>query len=403
MGFVVNNQEASRAPARSASPRICMPTWRNFTRKVFQSSLYEAQDVLVEIDDVDLIRLDMSLAAWFKESWLRLPLHHVSSKLIYANLELKKVKKVQLSRDYDVFIAVCSTYWDLFYINAIERWRDHCKTSLCWIDEMWAASIPSKYWLHALSQFDHVFIGYRGTVSALSQAVNRHCYWLPGGIDALRFSPFPNAPTRVVDVYSIGRRYEGIHRELLKGVERSELFYVHDTFAAANSEAYNYQQHRNLFANIAKRSRYFVVAAAKMNALEETRGQVETGYRYFEGAASGTVMLGQAPDCEAYRELFGWPEVVIKIQPDGSDIMAVLSDLDSDPKRTAAISTRNAKESLLHHDWVYRWKEMFRVAGIQASARMAAREQRLRDMADLAARAEDNTRDAAGSATTWHR
>jgi hypothetical protein len=360
-----------------------MPTWRNFTRKVFQCSLYEAQDVLVEIDDVDLISLDMSLAAWCKESWLRFPVHHVSSKLIFANLGLKQVQKVQLSKDYDVFIVVCSTFWDLLYINAIERWKDHCKISVCWIDEMWVASMPSRHWLHALSQFDHVFIGCRGTVSALSQAANRHCHWLPGGIDALRFSSFPDPPARVIDVYSIGRKHEGIHRELLKEMERGKLFYMHDTFAVANSDAINYRQHRNLFANIAKRSQYFVVSSAKMNALEETGGQVETGYRYYEGAAAGTVMIGQAPDCEAYRELFGWPEVVIKIQPDGSDIVDVLSELGSNPDRTVAISRRNIKEALLHHDWVYRWKEMFRVAGIEPSPRMAEREQRLRDLADF--------------------
>jgi hypothetical protein len=410
MGFVEKNDwspEATKVSALSASPRICMPTWRNFAREAFRCSRYEAQDVLVEIDDVDLICLDMNLAAWFKESWLRFPLYHnVSSKKIFANLGLKRVKKIQLNRDYDVFVAVCTTFWDLFYINAIERWRDHCKISVCWIDEMWAASIPSKYWLHALSQFDHVFIGCRGTVSALSQAANRRCCWLPGGIDALRFTPFPDPPARVVDVHSIGRRHEGIHRELLKGVERGELFYVHDTVAVANSEAVNHQQHRDLFANIAKRSRFFVVAAAMMNALDKTGGQVETGYRYYEGAAAGAVMIGEAPDCEAYTELFGWPEAVIKIQPDGSDLMAVLSDLGSDPERTAAISRRNTKEALLRHDWVYRWKEMFRVAGIQPSPGLAARERRLRDMAECAARAGENganTRGAAGLTASWHR
>jgi hypothetical protein len=381
----MRDQEVFTAPARSASPRICMPTWRNFTRKVFQCSLYEAQDVLVEIDDVDLISLDMNLAAWCKESWLRFSRHHVSSKLIFANMGLKQVKKVQLTKDYDVFIVVCSTFWDLLYINAIERWKDHCKISVCWIDEMWVASMPSRHWLHALSQFDHVFIGCRGTVSALSQAANRHCHWLPGGIDALRFSSFPDPPARVVDVYSIGRKHEGIHRELLKEMERGKLFYMHDTFSVANSDATNYQQHRNLFANIAKRSQYFVVSAAKMNALQETGGQVETGYRYYEGAAAGTVMIGQSPDCEAYKDLFGWPEVVIEIQPDGSDLVDVLSALASNPERTAAISRRNTQKTLLHHDWVYRWKEMFRVAEFQPSSRMEARERRLRDLAEFAA------------------
>lgn len=37
-----------------------MPTWRNFAKHVYRCGLYEAQDILVEIDDVDLIRLDMT-------------------------------------------------------------------------------------------------------------------------------------------------------------------------------------------------------------------------------------------------------------------------------------------------------------------------------------------------------
>jgi hypothetical protein len=387
MGFNQKNdsfREVTAASTRWASPRICMPTWRNFTKRAFRCGLYEAQDVLVQNDDVDLIYLDMAWGAWFKEAWLRIPLYHdVSRRLIFANLGLKKV---QLSRNYDVFITVCNTYWDLPYINAIERWRDHCKISVCWIDEMWAADIPGhKYWLHALSQFDYVFVGFKGSVPVLSHAANRPCYWLPGGVDALRFSPFPDPPTRVIDLYSMGRRYEGVHGEMLKAAERGELFYVHDTLTNfANAEVHDHQQHRNLFANMAKRSRYFMVAAAKIGT-HETQGQVEIGYRYYEGAAAGTVMIGEAPDCEAYRELFGWPEAVVQIQPDGSDVMAVLSDLDSDPERMAAISRRNTKEALLHHDWVYRWNEMFRVAGIKPSPHMAARERRLKEIADVAA------------------
>src|SRR5262249_16227679 len=151
----------------------------------------------------------------------------------------------------------------------------------------------------------------------------------------------------------------------------------------AEAEVLNHRQHRDLFANIAKRSQYFMVAPPKIDHFKDTGGQVEVGYRYYEGAAAGTVMIGEAPDCEAYRKLFGWPEAVVHVQPDGSDIMAILSDLRSDPKRLAAISRRNAKEALLRHDWVYRWKQMFQVAGIERSPRMAARERRLEKMADF--------------------
>jgi Glycosyl transferases group 1 len=380
----VRFRENAATSTRSASPRICMPTWRNFTRKAFRCGSYEAQDILVETDDVDLVALDVTWGGWFNDTSLRRPLYHdVSRKLIYANPGLKTT---QLSSNYELFIVLCDTWWDLPYINAIKRWREHCKISVCWIDEMWVAEIPKcKYWLHALSQFDYVFLAFKGSVLALSQAANRPCHWLPRGIDALRFSPLPDPPARVVDVYSIGRRHEGIHRELLKAAGPG-LFYMYDTLTnIANTEVHDYRQHRDLFANIAKRSQYFMVAAAKMDSSVETRGQIELGARYYEGAAAGTVMIGEVPDSEAYRESFGWPEAVIQIQPDGSDIMTVLSDIGSDPQRMAAISRRNVKETLLHHDWVYRWSEMLRVVGIKPSPGMVAREQRLKEMADFVA------------------
>jgi hypothetical protein len=365
-----------------------MPTWRNFRRNAYRCGLYEAQDVLVEIDDVDLIPLEVTWGAWFDEYWLRTPLYHDPfGKLIFANPGLMKVR---LDKDYDLFIAACASFLDLPYINAIERWRDHCKIGVCWIDEVWVADIPSyKNWLPALKQFDYVFVGLRGTVSALSQATNRTCFWLPGGVDALRFSPSSSQETRVVDVYSIGRRYEGIHHEMLKAAEKGRIFYVHDTYAGGGAtEVYDHRQHRQLYANMAKRSRYFVVAGAKMDQTNYRQGQVEIGYRYYEGAAAGAVMIGEAPDCEAYRELCGWPDAVIQIRPDGSDAMAVLSKLGSAPERMAAISRRNAKEALLRHDWSHRWAEMFKIVGIGSSPRKLVREQELKHLADAATRSD---------------
>ena len=75
--------------------------------------------------------------------------------------------------------------------------------SVLWIDEMWVAQLPSyKHWLHALRQFDHVFIGYKGAARHLSEDVGKTCHWLPGAVDALQLTPYPNPPERLVDVYS---------------------------------------------------------------------------------------------------------------------------------------------------------------------------------------------------------
>src|ERR1700728_1171479 len=101
MGLVRQNgrfREVASPANQLAATRICMPTWRNFTKMAFRCGLYEAQDILVENDDVDLVHLDMTWGAWFKEPSLRRPLYHdVSRRLIYANPGLRKMR---LAADY---------------------------------------------------------------------------------------------------------------------------------------------------------------------------------------------------------------------------------------------------------------------------------------------------------------
>jgi hypothetical protein len=360
-----------------------MPTARGLTKKAFQCGFYEAQDVLVESDAVDLVPLEAGPGLQLREKWQRRLLYRdISRKLIYVN---PGVRPVRLTGEYDLFVVVCQNYWDLLYLNAIEGWEDHCKTKVCWIDEMWATEIPLyKYWLHSLRRFDHVFVGIRGSVEPLSNAIGRPCGWLPGAVDCLRFSPYPKPPARVVDVYSIGRRWDGIHQALLRAAARKDIFYLYDTFPAAYAEPYDHRQHREMFANVAKRSRCFMVAPPKMDVPDETHHQSSIGYRYYEGAAAGAVMIGQAPQGETFDSMFPWSDVVIPILPDGSDTLEVLARLDSEPERVFEISSRNAAEAMLRHDWVYRWKEIYRIAGLEPSAGMLDRERRLKDLAELA-------------------
>jgi hypothetical protein len=376
--------ENGRWPGKTASPvRVCIPTARAFSKRVFQCGAYEAQDVLRDIADADLLLLQPAAGFHTREQLQRRLLYHdLSKRLIFLNPGLKKLR---LTQEYDLFIARCQTYWDFLYISAIDSWKDQCRTTVCWIDEIWAADIPLyKHWLHALKRFDHVFIGCRGTVEPLSEVLGKTCHWLPGAVDALRFSPYPNPPARPVDVYSMGRRWEKLHRTFLDGAHRGELFYVYDTVPSIQLEVYDHQQHRDMFASMAKRSRYFVVAQGKADQPEETQGQIEVGYRYYEGAAAGAVLIGQAPNCDAFREIFPWQDVVITMLPDGSDAMAVMRSLQ--PEELADISRRNSAEALLRHDWLYRWKELFRIAGIEPTPGMQARERRLRELADLALR-----------------
>ena len=277
------------------NPRICMPSRRRICKEVFHCSLYEAEDVLAETNEADLICLEPDAGFQWRNRWLsRLAFRDVSERLVLAN---PGVQSVRLTRDYDLFVAVCQSYEDLLYINAIQNWKDRCKTSILWICEVWANSIHKyRHWMNALRRFDHVFVTLEGSVEPLSEAIGKPCHWVPGAVDASRFAPHLNIAPRVIDVFSMGRRHEGIHQALRSAASKNAIFYMHDTFAAARAAAFDHREHRELLARLTQRSRYFVVAPAKMDAQGETRGQVEIGYRYYEAAAAGAVMIGQAPE-----------------------------------------------------------------------------------------------------------
>jgi len=361
-------------------PRICLPSARLFGRRAYQCGFLEAQDVLAECDDVQLIHLEAQSGFESKLRWLRrLMYHDVSRRLAFVNPGLKPVR---LTRDYDLLVVMCATYWDFLYVNALEGWRDHCRTSVCWIDELWAADLPRyRHWLPSLKRFDHVFVGLHGTVAALSDAIERECHYMPSAVDTLRFSPYPAPPDRVIDVYSVGRRVETLHQALLRLASRDGLFYVHDTLHAGDSRTLDYREHREMYAGLAKRSRFFTVAPAKVDRPEETAGQVEVGLRYYEGLAAGAVMLGQLPKRPAIRELFDWPDAVVPVNPDGSDVADVLRELAATPSHMQSISRRNATQALLRHDWVYRWRRVLDIAGVRPSPHLEARERALNVLA----------------------
>lgn len=361
-------------------PRICCPSWRRFRKAVFHGAVYEAQDVLETIDDVDLVcpapRPGFSLRDQAQKKLVWLDPTRTLPKLNPG------LGAVRLDRTYDLFVAFCQNWTDLLALNAIKGWEKACGASLCWIDEMWSDWIPRyKNWMHLLDRFDHVAVTFRGSTAAVEKALGRPCLWLPHAVDVRRFTPYPDPPARTIDVYSIGRRWEDLHRALLEVSRAGRVLYLYDSIRLSDSHAPDHREHRDLVASLAKRSRFFLVAPAKMNALEESGGQSELGSRYYEGTAAGAVLLGKPPASGTFNELFGWPDAVVEIAPDGSNAGRVLAGLLGEPDRLEAIGRRNAREALLRHDWAYRWEAVLALAGLPPRPALAERKERLASLA----------------------
>jgi hypothetical protein len=372
-----------RSHPAEAAAKVCMLTSRSFIRPAYQAAVFEAQDVLCETADVDLVALEPGPGFAIREPLLRKLLwRDFSGRLAFLNPGLAPVR---LAKTYDVFVAFCPAVRDLLHVNAVRNWRDRCRTSVCILDEIWAAEARrSRHYLRLLKEFDHVVVGLEGSVGAVGELIGRECHFLPAAVDAVRFSPYPSPPPRVVDVYSFGRRREAVHDALRTHAARHGLFYLHDTLEGGGSAVREYRQHRDQIAAIAKRSRCILVAPAKFDRPDERGIQNEVANRYYEASAAGAVMIGDAPDCESFRRLFDWPRPVVDLDPGGSNAAEAVASLLRQPELLRQAGGRNAEQALRRHDWVYRWLEVFRIAGLAPTPGMNARVQRLHALADLA-------------------
>jgi hypothetical protein len=368
------NQSVSHKPA----PRILLFSQRNIhEQEVWRCSFHEFEGLLRNIDSVDV--LAPSPRRWYPEGKrvaLRLG-EHLKAPLNPG------IPKITLDRDYDVFLAVCEKPSELLNLTAIKGWKERCKTSVCWLTEFYVNTMPRyKSCLEVLSQFDHVLFMFDAS-EPFRQVIRGTGRYQPAGVDALRFCPSPRPPARCIDVLSIGRRSEQTHRALLQLARQEGLFYVYDTIDALL--AFDLQEHRALMANMAKRSRYFIVNPGKVNAPEETGGQSEFGYRYFEGAAPGTILIGERPKNKEFAKIFHWEDAVIDLPFGSDDIGAVIKDLDADPVRQTTIRRNNVIQCLLHHDWTYRWEVILKIAGLNPLPALLKRKELLKERAVIVA------------------
>lgn len=364
----------------NSDARVLMLSQRNLYDHVSRSGGYEFEDVICKSDAVDVFT---PCNSYELSSHVFRAIKYLTRSSQLANILKPDPNPIVLDRDYDLFFVLCASAWDLLSVRSIKNWRKRCRKAVCYIDEIWRKDIHLwKPILELLKDFDHVFLTYNGSVQEVAEIIQRPCTYLPLAVDAIEFSPYPGSPERSIDVYNMGRRSPITHHALLRLSEAEGSFYHYDTFKSFS--VINPREHRLLLANLIKRSRYFIVNKAKVDQPNQIGVQQEIGNRFFEGAAGGAVLLGEPVETDSFKAFFDWQDVVISIPYDCPNIAEVIAELDAQPDRLATISRDNAVNSLLRHDWVYRWESILKAVGIEPIAEMQLRKAQLRCLAEQA-------------------
>jgi hypothetical protein len=351
---------------------------------------YEFEDILAAVTNAQRIdATDLPALEFSRRAYKLARLASRSPRLARALAPYPR-NKVILQRDFELFFPIFSHTYELYSLAMIHNWRQRCHKAACFINEVWSNLLP-EYLLELVSAFDHVFIGFRHSVKDIARITGRPCTYLPLAVDVPRFAPASRDQPRLIEVCNIGRRSPVTHQALLDDAERRQSFYYYDTVAASGVDLKHRtfrvdspHEHRRMLATLLKHSRYYIANRSYINKPEFLAGRDEISARFYEGAAAGTVMIGEAPRTDEFKRQFDWPDAVIHVPFDSPDIGRILADLNGDPERLRAVQRDNVREAALRHDWLHRIQAVFDVLGLAPTEKMRARAQRLGEIASLA-------------------
>lgn len=371
--------------------RILIASEYNAKDRAHFAQAAEFCSVVASCDDADLIApgldnvIERRFGRWLPEhdSHAQRDFNRVANG-VRKMLGLKNapvMTSTTVTQDYDMFFFVAWSPQSLVELTRIKDWRRRCKIAVAYIFELWTTTLEQdRAYLKLLDQFDYVFMLHRKCVPALPAYTKARCSFLPVAVDCLLAAPESLLSERVIDVYSIGNRSTAVHGKLLEQITTDTFFYVYDSLASSDSLVRDWAEHRLLLTHMIKRSRYFIGFSPSSiggpKAAKIANEEVLPG-RLFEGAAGGAIILGCAPSCPEFAQYFSWPDAVIEIAPDGSDVLQTISELDQDPERSLAIRYSNVKGCLLNHDWAHRWRHILAAVGLAPLPQLAARLDRL--------------------------
>ena len=351
---------------------------------------YEFEDTIAAVTDAQRIDGTDLPALEFSRRAFRLARLATGSPAVARRLAPYPRNKVVLESDFELFFPVFNHAYELYSLSIIPNWRQRCRKAACFINEVWSNMLP-EYLLELLSGFDHVFIGTRHSVKDIARITGRPCTYLPLGVDVPSFAPASRDQPRPIEVCNIGRRSPVTHQALLLDAEQRQSFYYYDTVAAsgANLKSRTFRvdsphEHRRMLATLLKHSCYYIANRGHANEPEFTAGRDEISARFYEGAAAGAVMIGEAPRTEEFRQQFDWPDAVIHVPFDSPDIGRILADLNGEPERLREVRRNNVREAAQRHDWLYRIQVVFDTLGLAPTEKMQARAKRLHQIASQA-------------------
>lgn len=300
----------------------------------------------------------------------------------YQELDLFNDLMTQSGSDRKVLFILAIFGGQLDILSCIPQWRQKFDTVIAYICDSWAFETYSKN----IYKVDHLFVALPELVTPLRQKFGIPVSLLPFAADVL--GQGSRQQKRGIDVTSFGRMPMEYHQHLVKAFNHpgsSRLYYRFSARQEVMFPSLPYEERLdreaiNTFYHILRNTKILLAFDTIVPNQPRKFPESFITFRWFDGIATGCILVGKRPITPLMNELFDWEDSSIEIPDSPQQSPEFIEELLRQEQRMQRISQANYFQSVCKHDWRFRIQAMLEEAQLPPAATLLEELQHLREL-----------------------
>lgn len=219
----------------------------------------------------------------------------------YAKLR-KFIPKIESDLKADV-LWVLLMGPENFPLDLFKNWDRHVGVKILYIFDTFEGQLPSIRRVLQSAKWDLAITSFHGALSFLQEQTQHKWYAVAQGVKLDRFKPVAKEE-KLISFSAYGRRLDNVHQSVKQYCLQTDKYYEYTTTTGLQPQLDPCENYRQYAWHLAHSFFTFSWAVEVTNPKRVLTFSPIT-CRWFEAAASGTVILGQAPKEPEFEKIFG--------------------------------------------------------------------------------------------------
>jgi len=250
-----------------------------------------------------------------------------------------------------------------YSLDLFQGWDQHVGLKVLYLFDTFESLSPLIRKIVDDVDWDILITSFHGAIPFLEEVTQKKWYAIPQGVKLDRFSPISDAE-RLINFSAYGRREPKVHASVRKHCADRQKYYDYSMTTSLQPQIEPQESYSQYVWHLAHSVFTFCWSVESTSPGRATTFSPIT-CRWFEAAASGTVMLGEPPSDPVFEQLFGKDSVIQIDRHVSFDELDALWDMLWD-KHQSYLNAASERRLRLSQQWTWERRVLDIIKLIQA-------------------------------------